>query len=438
MIRITKRCLIRIISFMTALFIVATTLIFTHETKINRLTADITNNTVRSVGDLQTYVSNIRSTLLKGIYSTSHKMLNSVAVKLSSDTAAARYALSDIPSENGVLGRTYTFLAQVADYSIYLSEKSGMGGEITAEETANLYSFIDYADGINEELSNLLASVKAGEINPTEDAPSIDKSLGETLSTIDESFSEYPTLVYDGPFSDHIMNKEPKILGSEEIDEASARSVAAKITGINGADLSKNEDSEGNMPAFNYSYGDVSVSISKNGGFLIYMISEKSAADQKITTDEAEIKANNFLETVGFQNLRKTYYEISDGVFYINYAYTENSVVFYPDLVKIGVSMEDGSIISFDSRGYLVNHYKRSLPEVKINAAEAEAKLPPNASLVSSSLALIPDNSTEKLCYELRCKGERGEDLLIYVNAENGEEESVLILLIGENGTLSI
>ncbi len=438
MIRITKRCLIRIISFLTALFIVATVLVFTHEKKINRLTADITNNTVRSVGDLQTYVMNIRSTLLKGIYSTSHKMLNSVAVKLSSDTAAARYALSDIPADNGILGKTYTFLAQVADYSIYLSEKSGLGGEITEEETNTLYSFIDYADGINEELSSLLDSVRSGAVTPSEDSPSVQDSLGETLSTIDQSFSEYPTLVYDGPFSDHIMNKEPKVLASEEIDEASARSIAAKITGINGADLQKGEDSEGNMPAFNYSYENLSVSISKNGGFLIYMISDKTAADQKISTDEAEKKATEFLKTVGIESLRKTYYEISDGIFYINYAHSENSVIYYPDLIKVGVSMEDGSIVSFDSRGYLVNHFRRDLPAINIDENTAAAKLPPTAKLISSQVCLIPDNSTEKLCYELRCKGTRDEDLLIYINAETGEEESVLILLIGENGALSI
>ena len=43
-----------------------------------------------------------------------------------------------------------------------------------------------------------------------------------------------------------------------------------------------------------------------------------------------------------------------------------------------------------------------------------------------------------RLCYEFSCKGQREEELLIYIDAVSGEEVSVLILIINENGTLSM
>ena len=79
------------------------------------------------------------------------------------------------------------------------------------------------------------------------------------------------------------------------------------------------------------------------------------------------------------------------------------------------------------------------MPISKITESEAEKKLPAGATKESSRLAVIPLRSTEeRLCYEFSCKGQREEELLIYIDAVSGEEVSVLILIINENGTLSM
>jgi germination protein YpeB len=137
--------------------------------------------------------------------------------------------------------------------------------------------------------------------------------------------------------------------------------------------------------------------------------------------------------------MTESYYEISDGILYINFAAKEGNVILYPDLIKIGVSLESGEILSFDARGYLVNHTDRNLSAPTISNEEAKTHLPSSVSVISSRLALTPGRNTEeRLCYEFRCKGKRDENLLIYIDALSGDEVSVLILLIGENGTLSI
>lgn len=444
MYHITKRGVIRIASFLTAFIITGTVLVVTSENKITNLEADITNSELRSIGDLQTYIDTIKATLLKGIYSSSHEMLNATSVKLSSETSAARYALLSISSDSELLNRIYMYLAQVSDFSSAISRKSGNGEDITEDEVNTLYSFIDYASGITEELGILLEQVKAGNFSPenadNSQNPTWADSLNSTISTIDESFSEYPTLVYDGPFSDHIMNKEPLMTKNQpEISEESARALAATYLNTSADSITQGSDSDGRMPAYNYSFENTDISISKNGGYLIYLITDAAPADIKLSAEQAEESALIFLENTGYSGLQKNYYEISNGVCYINYAYTENAVTFYPDLVKIGVSLDDGSIVSFDSRGYLVNHTERSLAAVKVSDSAARSSVPASAEIISSRLALIPVNGiTERLCYEYNCKGTRDENLLIYVDAETGKEVSVLILLINENGTLSI
>ena len=42
----------------------------------------------------------------------------------------------------------------------------------------------------------------------------------------------------------------------------------------------------------------------------------------------------------------------------------------------------------------------------------------------------------EVLCHEFKCEDEDGRHVIVYVNAQNGQEEKLLLLLEDENGTL--
>ena len=101
--------------------------------------------------------------------------------------------------------------------------------------------------------------------------------------------------------------------------------------------------------------------------------------------------------------------------------------------------MDDGGIVGFDARGYLTCHKKRDLPSPILSQKEAEASLSPLLTVRSARLAVIPsDGELERNCYEFHWTAENGKELLVYVNCDTGKEEQILILLIDENGTLTI
>ena len=443
MIKLRRRAIVRIVSYLLAFSISWGILVVSSEMKITELQSELTNEEIRSLNDISTYMDNIESTVLKGIYSSSDEALSAVAANLSAQTAAARYALGTLSNSGSLLDRTYFFLAQVSDFAAALSRKSGEDQKITEADAETLYTFMGYAQTIGNEISDLLSKVQSGEISIASDLSPNERSLsdavGSSISVIDENFSEYPTLVYDGPFSDHIMNKEPLMTKTTEISSSAARAIAAEAIGADPAALSESEPTEGTMPAYNFSQEDTSVSVSRGGGYLIYMIKNIRPADIALSAEDAIIKAREYLSFIGYENMTESYYEISDGICYINFAAESGGVILYPDLVKIGISLENGETLSFDARGYLVNHTERNLPAPAISLEEAKTRLPSSVSVISSRLALTPGRDTEeRLCYEFRCKGAREENLLIYVDALSGEEVSVLILLIGENGTLAI
>ena len=63
----------------------------------------------------------------------------------------------------------------------------------------------------------------------------------------------------------------------------------------------------------------------------------------------------------------------------------------------------------------------------------------PELSVEEVRLALIPSAGRyEKLCHEFLCSAEDEQKYIIYVNAESGEQEKILILLEDESGTLTL
>ena len=50
----------------------------------------------------------------------------------------------------------------------------------------------------------------------------------------------------------------------------------------------------------------------------------------------------------------------------INFAYEKDHTTYYPDLIKVSVSLENGEIISFHQRGYLANHRERTTKPLKL------------------------------------------------------------------------
>ena len=157
-----------------------------------------------------------------------------------------------------------------------------------------------------------------------------------------------------------------------------------------------------------------------------------------ITPEEGIQIAKEYLQSHNITSVETSYYEISNNIMTINFAYTSNNITYYPDLIKVSVAMDDGEIISFHQRGYLANHQERAAQVPSITQEQAAKKLSPLLTVEQVKLAVIPTQGlNEVFCYEFKCTGQNGENILVYINAETGAEEQLLILLIGENGTLT-
>ena len=444
----SKRNLIRIISFICAAIVALSAAAVSNYVRAEKLDRINTNSQQRALTELTTCMSNIQQGLSKEFYTATAPMAEKLSSEIWREASQAKSCLSVLPVSDILLENTFKFLSQVGAFCSSLSEKAAKGAKISEEEYASLEELIKYSKELTSRLENMCAYLENGALTfeSTDDAVAamseeLDSMDFETaISDAEQALVDYPTLIYDGPFSDHILQKEPEMTkGKEEISEAAATEAAANFSGIAIEKLKREEDENGTLASYTFSSEEDSVviSITKRGGYLSYMLGSSYAGVSKLSAEEAIERGLEYLKSHGINNMKESYYSINDGICTVNYAYVQNGVICYPDLIKISVAMDTGKVISVDARGYLVNHFARTDVNPVLTSENAAKSLSPYLTVKDVKTAVIPtDSGKEVLCYEFWCEGTGNEELLVYINAATGEEENIFFLLYSDNGIL--
>ena len=406
--------------------------------------------------ELVDYVQNVENYLAKSLISTSPEHGAETLTNVWKEANLAQIYLSQIPINNEGLSNTARFLNQVSDYSYSLSRKNINNESLTQEDLDNLEDLHTYCVELQNTLNQLSAEMLDGTISwkeltkkgSTMFAQQVSNNSKDSFSNIDTNFGEYAGLIYDGAYSEHIDKAEKKGLTGDNISEEQAKEVAANLIGaerikeINSNGLSENA----NIPSYSFSIilndGDknnpISISISQKGGHIIFMNYNRDISTEVISGEDANRIGKEFLDSHGYTNMKETYYLKQDGIVTINYAYTQNDVVIYPDLIKVKVALDNGEILGMETTGYLNSHTVREIPTPSITLEEAKATLNQKLEILSEGLAIIPTEwKTEIFCYEFKGKVNDTE-FLVYINAQTGEEENILVIINTPNGTLTM
>ena len=109
-------------------------------------------------------------------------------------------------------------------------------------------------------------------------------------------------------------------------------------------------------------------------------------------------------------------------------------------MIKVSVALDNGEILSVDSRGYINNHKERKIKEPKKTKQEAKAVISNYLTVLKEARrAIIPtEGENEVETYEFVCRGSNNDTVLVYINSNTLEEEQILILIESEDGILTI
>lgn len=440
----TKRSYIRLFSYAVAFALVLASWAIINMNRADNYKAQLELSYQQSLNELSENLDSIQTNLTKSVYSNSNKMLMQISKDLYSECASAKDSLSRLPTKQMNLSSTYKFITQASDYATYIANKIANKESVSEEEHQNLSKLLNYATKLNESVGDMAAIANSGAEIDADDlkAKSVNiSSLSNGFSGTAKIFKDYPTLLYDGPFADAVLNRKSKLLESaEKVSREQAREIAAKVINCNISELSYSGEDNGDIACYTFTFSQKTVAITKLGGYPAYVLYGGKITSNSIDEGNAVNLAQSFLNNIGYKNMTNTYYAINNNICTVNFAFKIGNTTYYSDLIKVGVSMDNGKIVSLEAQGYLKNHTKnRKAFDCKLTKDEAQKKLSENLKVIDCKKCVIPkENGKEANCYEFRCKSnEAKEEVLIYINADDGSEEDIMLLLYSDGGTLT-
>lgn len=397
----------------------------------------------RIFSELTESVDDLEISLLKGQIVSTPQQMAKLSADLYSQASAAKANLALLPLSGRQMEKTYEFLSQVGEYATCISEKMLRGEKINAKEIQTMRQLTTYADTLKNGFDAVLMGINEGNISFDESSFNIGGFFGggktvmaTELESLEKEFHNYPSLIYDGPFSHHLMLKDSVLLkGKAQISSNQAKKYAKKFTKDKEFSVTQ---INGKLPSYSIKSDDVTVEYTKTGGMLLMLMRDRAVSEENLSVEEAKKKAQMFLRDNGFSDMKESYYDKKEGSVVINYAYEQEGYIVFPDLVKVKIALDDGEVLAFESRGYIMNHTFRNIPKPQITKEQALKNVNEGLKIKDISMALIPlESGNEACCYQI--KGVVADKhFLIYVNTQTGYTEDVQILLETPGGTLAV
>ncbi len=449
--QLSKKRLHSIIAILSILALLGITSAIYQSVMAVRYRRTINNGYSRSLSELTDSVRDIEFSLEKGMLVTSPAQVVRLSNEINRSANAAMANLGQLPLSQIQLDNTERFLSQVGDYSNSLAMKVSAGTPLTEEDYAQFKKLAEYCDTLYSGLEKMQSSLYKGNLTmqrlKNESVKENTQYLDDLMTKSEEDFVNYPSLIYDGPFSSHIDTIEYSVLENErEVSQEEAKEIVRKFVSKDNFIIKELGKKEGKLPSYTFEiYPEDSkdtnyttMDVSRKGGKISWFLNNYSPKSSEISVETAIEKAKSFLNSCGYTNMQENYYECRSNIATVNFASVQDGIVMYPDLIKVKIAMDTGDCIGMETSGYLMNNKIRSTSPFIISEEEAKNKITSLLNIDSVKKTYIPTDSMSELpCYELKGHVD-DKKFLVYINATTGIQEKVLVLIESENGVLTI
>lgn len=412
----------------------------------------------KSMYDLIDSVQNIRVNLGKATIVGSREQSIVVFEEIFRNTSMANDKLHSLPVSQETIGDTSKFLNQVGDFCYTLGKVSSEGGNLSDNDYASIDRLKNESFTLEQQLKKAATDINEGKVRWGEIrkkvtgvlASSKDQTLVEKFQGIQKQVVQYPALIYDGPFSDNVLEIKPKINSQKEVSQKQAEETARIIIGkdkIESIQLEPNQG-KGKIDVFRFSAAmkgrsdkneKVIYEISKPGGKVSYLLNDRKVSNPKIDVKKAIDIGTSYLKNIGYNNMTPTYSLNYGNIAVVNYVYKQKDYMIYPDQIKLKVALDDGSIIGIESEKYLTSHEEnRTIPAPKVTADQAKQRIGKRLNINNVRLAIVPtETNKEVLCYEFS-GNYKDDSYIVYINAETGYEQKIVQIINTPNGKLTM
>ena len=406
---------------------------------MNGMQADMASIHTESLYELNSVVDNLDTNLAKARVSNSQNEQVKLLADIAIESEMAETLLERLPVDTQLTQNITSFVNKMGDSAQSMLYSVASGKTLTDSQIAT----IEHMYSTNMELKQILNELTAncnGKDMLAAMRGKTDSLMYVTFGDIENTTIETPKEIHDGPFAENIKKASAKNLdGLEEISAARAEELAAQyFESYNIKDVRcTGETLAEQLSCYNLVMttkdGEMSAQLSKQGGKVVEFNSYKDCNDKNFSVERCVDIAEDFLKSLGYKDMKAVWTSENGTTCNLNFAYAQNGVVIYSDMVKIKVCEERGIVTGMEGLSYVLNHTERTLPAAKISRSDAKSKLNKDFETETSRLCVIPTDGGETLCYEFY--GTYGDNTYyIYVDAATGNEIEVFTVIGTKQG----
>ena len=387
-------------------------------------------------------VNNLDNKLSKLNNSSSSSYQRKLLLEASSNASEAEISIASLPLSQNDIQDTVKMVNQISGYTTTLADKLAQGQSLTDNEIKTLENISQSVSALKSQLNEFARKLDKGYqiLRASMDIDTDGNRFSTSLSSLKNNDVEYPTMIYDGPFSDSVVNsaikgvKKAKVSKEKAQEHLESHFKSASLIEYIGS-------TEGRFQTYNFRVTNSSeeklyVQSLQQGGDILTISGAGELGQASIDDTQAKNIALEFAKLNGIENGQVVWSDTIENDVYFNIAPTQNSIILYPDLVKVKVNLVSGSVVGYDATAYFTNHTDRSLSKGSLTLDEGETKVPDRFTITLTRYALVPlDYNREVVCVEVQA--EDGENkFYFYYNVISGNLENLLKVIKTDNGNL--
>ena len=273
--------------------------------------------------DLTGSVESITTDLSKLMVSSPQKKENLILYSnIWKNAYNAQEKLAQLPIRHAEISKVQKFLNQLGDYTFAMAQRTFQGEELQDKERGNLEQLHNYSLELTQSLRELHEKVLKDVVWKDELKRKANTKLNEDaekqnpiqvkFAQFEERMVEYPELIYDGPFSDHVSEGvRPRLKGKKVSRETAEKKVKEFLGNAKIQRVESLTDGRGRVDTYSFEVipqnkadgkgNPVYIDISQTNGYVAWILNNRDIKEAKLSRKQAVQRASKFLEEKGYK-----------------------------------------------------------------------------------------------------------------------------------------
>lgn len=439
-----KSLIIILCAILGSIIIALSTLLIVFVSKSNTYKLQLENNYKRNFYELISDINALEIDLSKLIATNSLQSQKTLLTNIYDTSKTGTVNLSTLPIASNKIENLNKYLNTIGGYSYSLLEKNLNNNEkINDNELKKIEEIYDYCVRVKYDLNNYITDIENFNIINSLNYSNGDLSqFNAGIETTEDEKGNIPTLIYDGPFSDSVINREIRGLDDTIYTEQQIREILKNnFRFFDDFEIEYVGETLGKFATFNYrAFNDdveLYVQVTKQGAFVLGAnVISSVTGNNDLSIQKCELFAHNFASLMGIDNMFTVWSQKVAGIVYVNLAPIVNGVIYYPDLIKVKINARTGFVEGWEASNYAYNHTNRESFSYGISFDEAQSKLSSALKIIERNYAVIPNEFVgESFAYEFICEW-NDFTYYIYLDCYTGEEINIMRVVNTTNGNL--